>query len=121
VRRPQRDGDAFHEAVFGIWVAAGWPRTAPLRRAMRWDGVYLMTQNQATNQRISPDDVRAVAALAIAERAVDAPFEICVNANARGAISTWIERGPARDPDSAELASGDHPAKSLSRPVSAGC
>ncbi len=63
-----------------VWCAAGWPRRTALRRAIRWDGVYLMTDNQATHERISPDDVRAVAQLVAAERASDAgPFEIAVN------------------------------------------
>jgi alkanesulfonate monooxygenase SsuD/methylene tetrahydromethanopterin reductase-like flavin-dependent oxidoreductase (luciferase family) len=28
-----------------MWVAGGWPRRAPLRRAARWDGLYLMTEH----------------------------------------------------------------------------
>lgn len=60
-----------------IWLAAGWPRTAPLRRAMRWDGVCLMSEHQVTGEWISPDDVRAVAELVALERQ-DA-FDIAVN------------------------------------------
>jgi alkanesulfonate monooxygenase SsuD/methylene tetrahydromethanopterin reductase-like flavin-dependent oxidoreductase (luciferase family) len=60
-----------------IWLAAGWPRTAPLRRAMQWDGVCLMAEHQFTGERISPDDVRAVAALVGLERQ-DA-FDIAAN------------------------------------------
>jgi alkanesulfonate monooxygenase SsuD/methylene tetrahydromethanopterin reductase-like flavin-dependent oxidoreductase (luciferase family) len=37
-----------------IWAAAGWPRRRPLRRAARWDGVYLMTVNQRTNEYLTP-------------------------------------------------------------------
>jgi alkanesulfonate monooxygenase SsuD/methylene tetrahydromethanopterin reductase-like flavin-dependent oxidoreductase (luciferase family) len=44
-----------------IWVAAGWPRRRPLQRAAAWDGVYLMTDNQATGERMTPDDVAAAA------------------------------------------------------------
>jgi alkanesulfonate monooxygenase SsuD/methylene tetrahydromethanopterin reductase-like flavin-dependent oxidoreductase (luciferase family) len=61
------------------WLATGWPRRAPLRRAMRWDGVYLMTENQATRRRVTPDDVRAVAALVAAERTSQEPFDIAAN------------------------------------------
>jgi alkanesulfonate monooxygenase SsuD/methylene tetrahydromethanopterin reductase-like flavin-dependent oxidoreductase (luciferase family) len=61
-----------------IWLAAGWPRTKPLRRAMRWDGVYLMTDHQVSGQRLSPDDVRAVAQLVAAEHEPGA-FEIAAN------------------------------------------
>jgi alkanesulfonate monooxygenase SsuD/methylene tetrahydromethanopterin reductase-like flavin-dependent oxidoreductase (luciferase family) len=62
-----------------IWLAAGWPRRAPLRRALAWDGVYLMTENQATRRPVTPGDVRAVAALVAAERTAGGPFDIGVN------------------------------------------
>jgi alkanesulfonate monooxygenase SsuD/methylene tetrahydromethanopterin reductase-like flavin-dependent oxidoreductase (luciferase family) len=67
-----------------VWCAAGWPRRTALRRAIRWDGVYLMTDNQATHERISPDDVRAVAELVAAERTAAGPFEIAVNVSTMG-------------------------------------
>lgn len=35
----------------------GWPNRAPMRRAARWDGVYLMTVRQDTHEHLSPDDV----------------------------------------------------------------
>jgi len=62
-----------------VWLAAGWPHRRPLRRAARGDGVYLMTDNQATNQRLSPGDVsEAVAALR--ELGVEmATFDVAVN------------------------------------------
>ena len=31
-----------------IWLAAGWPRKAPIRRAARWDGVCLKSYHQDT-------------------------------------------------------------------------
>jgi alkanesulfonate monooxygenase SsuD/methylene tetrahydromethanopterin reductase-like flavin-dependent oxidoreductase (luciferase family) len=40
-----------------VWVAAGWPNAAPLRRAARWDGVYLMTVHQRTHNYLSCEDV----------------------------------------------------------------
>jgi alkanesulfonate monooxygenase SsuD/methylene tetrahydromethanopterin reductase-like flavin-dependent oxidoreductase (luciferase family) len=43
-----------------VWTAAGWPRLSPLRRASRWDGVYLMSVHQLTNAYLTPDDVAAV-------------------------------------------------------------
>ncbi len=36
-----------------VWLAAGWPRKRPLRRAALWDGVYLMTNNQLTEERLT--------------------------------------------------------------------
>jgi alkanesulfonate monooxygenase SsuD/methylene tetrahydromethanopterin reductase-like flavin-dependent oxidoreductase (luciferase family) len=62
-----------------VWLATGWPHVAPLRRAIGWDGAYLMTQHQGTNLRIAPDDVREVAALVAAERSSLEPFDIAVN------------------------------------------
>ncbi|MGZ3681189.1 MAG: LLM class flavin-dependent oxidoreductase, partial [Ktedonobacterales bacterium] len=63
-----------------IWTAGGWPRRKPLRRAAQWDGLYLMTVNQATGNLLSPDEVREVAAyihdLLPAE---NTPFDIAVN------------------------------------------
>lgn len=61
-----------------VWVAAGWPNRKPMRRAVRWDGVYLMTDNQATQQPISVADIAAAAAFAKELRG-DAPFEIAAN------------------------------------------
>lgn len=43
-----------------VWVAAGWPRRRPVRRAARWDGVYLMTLHQRTRAYLSPQDVQDV-------------------------------------------------------------
>jgi alkanesulfonate monooxygenase SsuD/methylene tetrahydromethanopterin reductase-like flavin-dependent oxidoreductase (luciferase family) len=61
------------------WVAAGWPRRKPLRRAARWDGVYLMTVNQVTNELLTLDEVKQVAAYVQAQRASADPFDIAVN------------------------------------------
>lgn len=61
------------------WLAAGWPRLSPLRRAGRWDGVYLMTNNQVTDERLRPDEVAEAVAVIRAERTSDAPFDIAAN------------------------------------------
>jgi alkanesulfonate monooxygenase SsuD/methylene tetrahydromethanopterin reductase-like flavin-dependent oxidoreductase (luciferase family) len=62
-----------------IWTAAGWPRRRPLRRAVNWDGVYLMTNNQETNQRLTPDEVAQVAAFVRANRTLHGSFDIAAN------------------------------------------
>jgi alkanesulfonate monooxygenase SsuD/methylene tetrahydromethanopterin reductase-like flavin-dependent oxidoreductase (luciferase family) len=65
-----------------VWLAAGWPRRRPLRRAARWDGVYLMTNNQHTNEWLSVADLAAAVRFARAERAgigATEPFEIAAN------------------------------------------
>jgi alkanesulfonate monooxygenase SsuD/methylene tetrahydromethanopterin reductase-like flavin-dependent oxidoreductase (luciferase family) len=64
------------------WLAAGWPRRAPLRRAARWDGVLLMTEHQERHGLLNPDDVRQVRDEARAIRAaagLTGPFDIAVN------------------------------------------
>lgn len=69
-----------------VWLAAGWPRRRPLRRAARWDGVYLMTNNQQTNESLSIDDLAAAARFAAQERVAagrEDPFDIAANAMAR--------------------------------------
>ena len=62
-----------------VWVAGGWPRRKPFRRAAQWDGVYLMTVNQATDELLTPDEVRTIKAYVLAQRESTTPFEIAVN------------------------------------------
>lgn len=62
-----------------IWLAAGWPRRKPLRRAAQWDGVYLMTVHQETQAMLTPDDVREIRAYVAAHRTRPEPFEIALN------------------------------------------
>lgn len=68
-----------------VWVAAGWPRRKPLRRAARWDGVYLMTVHQDTGELLTPDDV-AGAARFLAEASPDGtdPIDVAINAEPVG-------------------------------------
>ena len=61
-----------------IWLAVGWPRRAPLRRAARYDGVYVMTVNQVTGASISPDDVAQITSLIHAQRQRTEPFDIAI-------------------------------------------
>jgi alkanesulfonate monooxygenase SsuD/methylene tetrahydromethanopterin reductase-like flavin-dependent oxidoreductase (luciferase family) len=61
-----------------VWLATGWPHRKPMRRAVRWDGVYLMTNNQATNERISVADIAAAGSYARELRG-GGPFEIAAN------------------------------------------
>jgi alkanesulfonate monooxygenase SsuD/methylene tetrahydromethanopterin reductase-like flavin-dependent oxidoreductase (luciferase family) len=72
-----------------IWTAAGWPVRKPLRRAARWDGVYLMTVNQTTGQLLTPDEIREIAAFVRANRDDPAaPFDITVNGETVGDTPT---------------------------------
>lgn len=40
-----------------MWIAGGWPKRAPFRRAARWDGIYVMTE-RATGGKMTPADIR---------------------------------------------------------------
>ncbi|HET7088898.1 MAG TPA: LLM class flavin-dependent oxidoreductase [Anaerolineae bacterium] len=62
-----------------IWLAGGWPRRKPLQRAARWDGIYLMTVNQTTNELLTPKETREIVAYFKAHRKRTEPFDIAVN------------------------------------------
>lgn len=62
-----------------VWLAAGWPRRKPLRRAAQLDGVYLMTVNQVTGEMLTLDEIRAIVAYVNTERKSTDPFDIAVN------------------------------------------
>ncbi|GLV59295.1 luciferase-like protein [Dictyobacter sp. S3.2.2.5] len=62
-----------------IWLAGGWPRRKPLRRAARWDGIYLMTTNQDTGQMLTPAEVREVITYINANRTARGPFNVALN------------------------------------------
>lgn len=74
-----------------IWTAAGWPRRAPLRRSIRWDGVCLMTEHQERHDRLTPDDIRAVVAEISAARELDG-FDVAVNHYSLGEADGGIAR-----------------------------
>lgn len=76
-----------------VWVAAGWPARRPLRRAAAWDGVYLMTNNQRTDQPVSPADVADAATYLRAHRTSDRPpLQVAVNGIAQGEQDPAIAR-----------------------------
>jgi alkanesulfonate monooxygenase SsuD/methylene tetrahydromethanopterin reductase-like flavin-dependent oxidoreductase (luciferase family) len=62
-----------------IWLAGGWPRRKPFRRAANWDGIYVMTVNQVTNELLTPTEVKEIAAYITAHRESTEPFDIAVN------------------------------------------
>jgi len=62
-----------------VWLAAGWPRKRPLRRAALWDGVYLMTNNQETGERLRADEVAEAAAFIREQRGHLDGFDIAAN------------------------------------------
>ena len=54
-----------------IWVGAGWPRSRPIERATRWDGIVPFKHGGS----LTPDDYRAMIATIQAHRHDDAPFD----------------------------------------------
>jgi alkanesulfonate monooxygenase SsuD/methylene tetrahydromethanopterin reductase-like flavin-dependent oxidoreductase (luciferase family) len=57
-----------------IWVVAAWPRPKSVARALRYDGILPQI---ALGSHATPDDIRAIAALARERRPADAgPFDI---------------------------------------------
>lgn len=65
-----------------IWVAGGWPRRPPFRRAARWDGVSLKSVNQNTRQWLSLDEFKESVAYLRAQRSSPAPFDIVMSGEA---------------------------------------
>ena len=62
-----------------VWLAGGWPKRRPLCRAVRWDGVYLMTVNQETGDLLTPGEVSEIAAFLKDNREGNDLFDIGVN------------------------------------------
>jgi alkanesulfonate monooxygenase SsuD/methylene tetrahydromethanopterin reductase-like flavin-dependent oxidoreductase (luciferase family) len=62
-----------------VWLAGGWPNRKPLRRAVRWDGIYLMTVNQLTDELLTPAEVREIVAYLRTHREGSDPFDVAVN------------------------------------------
>ena len=60
-----------------IWVAATWPKKAPLRRAARWDGIYpLKVAADGMANSMQPDEVREMLAYILQHRTGDAPLDV---------------------------------------------
>jgi alkanesulfonate monooxygenase SsuD/methylene tetrahydromethanopterin reductase-like flavin-dependent oxidoreductase (luciferase family) len=62
-----------------VWLAGGWPKRKPLRRAAQWDGIYLMTVNQVTGELLTPEEISEIVAYLKANREGNGPFDIAVN------------------------------------------
>jgi alkanesulfonate monooxygenase SsuD/methylene tetrahydromethanopterin reductase-like flavin-dependent oxidoreductase (luciferase family) len=68
-----------------IWTAVGWPHRTPLQRAARYDGVYVMAQNQETDQPLTPAETREILAYVHTLRDDTKPFDVAVNGVTTGA------------------------------------
>lgn len=78
-----------------VWVAAGWPRRRPLRRAARWDGVYLMTVNQETDEPLQPSEVAEAAGFLRSHRPDGGTGEIAINPAREGDVAAVNEQARA--------------------------
>jgi alkanesulfonate monooxygenase SsuD/methylene tetrahydromethanopterin reductase-like flavin-dependent oxidoreductase (luciferase family) len=91
-----------------IWLAAGWPRLAPIRRAARYNGVCLKSYHQDRREPLTPADVADTLAYLQEQRAPDKPFDVAmsgetpldvqaareqVHAFAEAGATWWIEEG----------------------------
>lgn len=59
-----------------IWVAGGWPRRGPFRRAARWDGVCVKSVHADTRSWLALDDFRACVEYIRAQRTSTLPFDV---------------------------------------------
>ncbi len=75
-----------------IWVAAGWPRKAPFRRAARWDGVCLKSYHQDRREPLTPADVAEAVAYIHEHRTTRAPFDVAVSGESPAEIAAAREQ-----------------------------
>jgi alkanesulfonate monooxygenase SsuD/methylene tetrahydromethanopterin reductase-like flavin-dependent oxidoreductase (luciferase family) len=91
-----------------IWVAGGWPRRAPFRRAACWDGVCIKSWDQARHAPLTLADFHACMAYVQAQRGQDTPFDVVMSGEtpedahtardyvaqfAAAGATWWIEEG----------------------------
>lgn len=91
-----------------LWVAGGWPRTAPFRRAARWDGACLMSVHAERRAWLTLVEFAECVGYLREQRASHAPFTIVMSgeypddpreageklaAFARAGATWWVEEG----------------------------
>jgi alkanesulfonate monooxygenase SsuD/methylene tetrahydromethanopterin reductase-like flavin-dependent oxidoreductase (luciferase family) len=70
-----------------VWLASRWPNRRPLRRAVRWDGVFPIDLP-------GPDELAEVVGFVTAERGADArPFDVVVTNPAGTDPEPWAAAG----------------------------
>jgi alkanesulfonate monooxygenase SsuD/methylene tetrahydromethanopterin reductase-like flavin-dependent oxidoreductase (luciferase family) len=70
-----------------IWVAAHWPRRAPVRRAARWDGVF---PEHPDGRRLSPNELAELLDEVRAHRDPVLPFDAVIAGQTRELGSTEL-------------------------------
>jgi alkanesulfonate monooxygenase SsuD/methylene tetrahydromethanopterin reductase-like flavin-dependent oxidoreductase (luciferase family) len=91
-----------------LWVAGGWPRRPPFRRAARWDGVSFKSVYHGERRWLTLDEFRDGVAYVQAQRTTDTPFDILMSgelpedptearekasAFAEAGATWWVEEG----------------------------
>jgi alkanesulfonate monooxygenase SsuD/methylene tetrahydromethanopterin reductase-like flavin-dependent oxidoreductase (luciferase family) len=63
-----------------IWVIGAWPHQRSMRRAIRWDGIYVQAQDVDRKPASGPDPIRDVVSYVRRERPSDRakPFDVIV-------------------------------------------
>ncbi len=85
------------------WVVGAWPRSASMKRALRYDGVLPMIMEGEGHgfRPATPEDIRQIKAYVAANRMEPGPFDIVVEgltpgedrAAATAAVRPWAEAG----------------------------
>jgi alkanesulfonate monooxygenase SsuD/methylene tetrahydromethanopterin reductase-like flavin-dependent oxidoreductase (luciferase family) len=58
-----------------VWVAGVWPHRKPLRRAARFDGIYIGSE-KANGEPLTPDDLTEALVYLRSQRVATSPFEV---------------------------------------------
>jgi alkanesulfonate monooxygenase SsuD/methylene tetrahydromethanopterin reductase-like flavin-dependent oxidoreductase (luciferase family) len=74
------------EAGIPIWLAARWPRRAPVRRAAQYDGLFTIGLER-------PEDVAELRRWVAAERRAEGPFDFVVQAGPGADPRPWAAAG----------------------------
>jgi len=124
------DGEYFHldqvtiqptpvqQSRIPIWAAAGWPNRAPVRRAVRWDGLCIQAQHAREQRPLTLEEVKACLAYAREQRSQShgadaAPFDVVLTGETPGGPAAagivrplaeaeatwWVEEGYERSYD----------------------
>jgi alkanesulfonate monooxygenase SsuD/methylene tetrahydromethanopterin reductase-like flavin-dependent oxidoreductase (luciferase family) len=67
-----------------LWVAGGWPRRGPFRRAARWDGVCFKSVHSDTREWLTLDEFRAGLAYTRSQREPATPLEVIMSGDTSG-------------------------------------
>lgn len=70
-----------------VWIAGTWPHRPPFRRAARWDGVVPLGANDAWDETMPPEEVRALLAYVREQQTAEErarPFDVAITGSTHG-------------------------------------